>query len=1069
MDNYTIIHLHSDLSNGTTNIDSITKYEKYIDKAKELNMKAIAFTEHGNIFQWKKKKDYCEKNGLKYIHGIECYITSTLSEKIRDNYHTCLYARNFQGFLEINKLISNANNRTDGHFYYVPRITIDEFLNLSNNIIISSACLGGILASNVEDLKIKYLDYFIKNKNRCFLELQHHLVKDQIDYNSYLYELHKKYELNLIVGTDTHALNKEHLKGRSILQKSKSIYFDNEKGWDLSLKTYEELINLYKQQNNIDITYIYEALENTNKLADMVEEFSIDKSYKYPKLYNDSEKVFIKKIKEGIKNRHIDKKENYEDYKKRINYEFETIKTNGSTDFFLLEEDLKSMCRSKNIQYGYSRGSVSGSEIAYVLHITDVDSIKHKMNFERFMNLERVSLADVDTDYAPKDRETIKEYLFNKKGLYCSEIITFNTIALKGAIRDVARALEISLSEVGDICNNIENNEKEYRSKEKYKELFEYVDILQGVIVSVGSHPCGFIVSPIPLDENIGTFTTTTSKYPISQINMKEVDSLNFVKLDILGLDNIQVINEVCQLVNIERLTPDNIDDTDEKVWDSIIEDNLGIFQWESSFAHDYYKKLFSKNTIGKIRNKNPNFSYIDLFSIGNGAIRPAGESYREALANGEFKDNGHKALNEFLAPTLGYLVYQEQIIEFLHTFCGFTMGEADIVRRGFAKKTGTEQYMPKIKEGFYKTMEKNYNTSKKESEKIIVDFIKVIEDASDYLFSENHAKPYSYIGYACAWLRYYYPLEFLTVCSNIWTDDEGKTKKIMEYAKKVDINIVSPKFRYSKGGYFYNKKTNSIYKGVGSIKFLNSTVANELYDLKDNSYNNFYELLKDIKEKTSCNSRQLNILIKCQYFSEFGKINKLLQFVNYFDILYLKKSPKKTTTNSKILNNDIINIINNNSIATKSTYTKFNFDKTLEEIWYFIEDKDISFKDKIAFQKDILGYIDYKNDKLNKRYVLVSNINLKYTPVINTYCLGNGKTCKCKISKKIWNNEPIQENDIIFIHSMKEKFGYNKIGEKKDKKGNIKPIFKKDESKLEWWINEYSIIKNMDEVLKNV
>lgn len=1074
MDNYTITHLHSMLSSATTNIDSITKFESYIDRAKELGMKSIAFTEHSNLFMWKKKKEYCEKNGLKYIHGVECYITNDLTEKIRDNYHTCLYAANFSGFKELNKLISKANNRASclvigdtEQFYYVPRITMDDFLSLSENIIISSACLGGVLHKCTDEvIKQRYLDYFIKHKDRCFLEIQHHLVKDQMDYNKYLYELHLKYDIPLLVATDTHALNKEHLRGRSILQKAKGIFFDNEDGWDLSLKTYDELIELYKQQDSVPMDEVYIALENTNKLADMVEEYPIDKSYKYPKLFENSEKIFIEKIREGVISRGLDKKPNYKEYTDRINYEFKTIKANGSIDFFLLEEDLKSMCRKNDIQYGYSRGSVSGSVIAYVLYITEIDSIKHRMNFERFMNLERVSLADVDTDYAPKDREKVKDYLFEKKGLYCSEIITFNTIALKGAIRDVGRALEIPLSEISEMCENIEQYEQKYRKDKKYNELFEYVDLLQGVIVSVGTHPCGFIVSPIPLDENIGLFTTSTSKYPISQINMKEVDALNFVKLDILGLDNIQVINEVCELAGIERLTPDNIDEYDQKVWDSISEDNLGIFQWESSFAYDYFKKLFSKETVAKIKAKNPNFNNMDLFSVGNGAIRPAGSSYRTELSEGIYKDNGHKALNDFLAPTLSYLVYQEQIIEFLHSFCGFTMGEADIVRRGFAKKTGTGEYIPKIKAGFEKTMLEKYNTSKEESEKIIVSFIQVIEDASSYLFSENHAKPYSYIGYACAWLRYYYPIEFLTVCSNIWSDNKEKTDKIINYAKKVNIKVISPRFRYSKGGYFYNKEANSIYKGIGSIKFMNSTVADNLYDLKDNVYEGFYDLLKDIKEKTSCNSKQLDLLVRCDYFNEFGGINKILNFIKCFDVLFLKKAPKIKTIAEKILYPNVVKIIENNSSPTAATYTKFDYDKSLQEIWSCLDNKDASIQDKIVFQKEILGYIDYRNPKMDKRFVLISDIDTKYTPTMNTQCLNNGGTSICKISKKIWNDQPLKENQIIYIHAMERKFRMKKVGETTDKRGKIKPLFEPTEE-LIWFITRYVIIEDLEEAIE--
>lgn len=230
-------------------------------------------------------------------------------------------------------------------------------------------------------------------------------------------------------------------------------------------------------------------------------------------------------------------------------------------------------------------------------------------------------------------------------------------------------------------------------SQKKYPDVFKYVDLVNGVVVSVGNHPAGCVVSPIPVDEWFGTFTTSSDEYPVSLLNMKEIDSLNFVKLDILGLDNIGLIYKTCDLAGIPFATPDNIPADDMVVWNSIKDDTTMIFQWESQSATAYLKQLFSDETIARIREKNPNFSYMDLLSIGNGAIRPAGESYRDKLAQGIYQDNGHEALNKFLAPTLGYLVYQEQIIEFLHSFCGYSMGEADIVRRGFAKNGNWKIY----------------------------------------------------------------------------------------------------------------------------------------------------------------------------------------------------------------------------------------------------------------------------------------------------------------------------------------------------------------------------------------
>ena len=219
----------------------------------------------------------------------------------------------------------------------------------------------------------------------------------------------------------------------------------------------------------------------------------------------------------------------------------------------LLQEDIINFCHKNNIWQGYSRGSVSGSLISYTMGITDADSVKFNLIFERFMNPERVSLPDIDTDFPPSQREIVKQYIVNKPGIYCSDIVTFNTIALKGAIRDVGRSLEIPLSEVDKIAKNIEVDEDKYRKQ--YPELFKYVDLLNGVNVSVGSHPSGLLISPVTINDNIGTFTTSTSDYLISQINMKEVDSLNYVKLDLLGLDNIELINKTYEMANIERLT----------------------------------------------------------------------------------------------------------------------------------------------------------------------------------------------------------------------------------------------------------------------------------------------------------------------------------------------------------------------------------------------------------------------------------------------------------------------------------------------------------------------------------
>jgi DNA polymerase-3 subunit alpha len=1020
MKNYTILHLHTDLSTATTNIDSVTKSEDYIKRASELGMKAIAFTEHGNILNWAKKKETCEKYGLKYIHGIEAYLTETLDEKIRDNYHCCLYAKNYDGVKELNKLISKSFNRKDNHFYYTPRITLDELEQTSDNIIITSACLGGIFGKADKYIQDRYLKFFMKNKNRCYLEIQHHLDEKQVKLNQKLFKLAKENDLNLTVGTDTHALNEIHAKGRKILQQAKKINFSDEDKWDITFKTYDELIDMYQKQNAIPMNEVLKALENTNKIADSIETFDINREYKYPKLWDNPEELLKEKINKGIKEKGLNKLDNFKtEYLPRIKEELKTYKHNKAIDFLLLDEDIKSYARQNNRLPGYSRGSVSGSLVAYIIGLTDMDSIKHKLNFQRFMNVERVSLADIDTDWDKDDRKFIKEYIYNKEGLYCADIITFNTVALKGSIRDVGRALEIPLSEINEICDNIENKEEEYRAS--YPQLFEYVDIINGTIVSVGTHPCGVVVSDRELDENMGLMSLSTCDYPVTMLNMKEIDSQNYVKLDLLALDNITLINKTCRLLGIERLNPNNVPD-DEKVWKSIRDNTLGIFQWEGT-GENYIKDLFSDETIANVKKYNPNFKYIDLFSVGNGAIRPAGASYREQLSKGIFKDNGHKALNEFLNPTLGYLVYQEQIIEFLNKFCGFTMGEADIVRRGFAKKTGTEQYIPKIKEGFTKTMKDEYGLSEEESDKIIVDFLKVIYDASSYLFSLNHSQAYSYIGYICGYLRYYYPLEFLTTMFNIYEGDIDKTKKIVDYAEKLNIKLKNPKFRYSKGEYFMDKETNSIYKGISSIKFVSKNAGKILYDLKDRSYDTFIDLLIDIGNKI--NNKNIDILIRLNYFEEFGTIPKLLKVHE----LYQEFNGKKQISKDKYPKlNKIFN-----KFAIKETDKRFTFDSTLSMLKFMekhIGNKKNDITQLVQDYFEFTGSCDIK-DKTFGNKNLVINIDTKYAPKVTLYSLSQGKTIIIKIYKKNFSLNPLEVGDIIGIKSAEWKYKKKKVDNK--------------------------------------
>jgi DNA polymerase-3 subunit alpha len=364
----------------------------------------------------------------------------------------------------------------------------------------------------------------------------------------------------------------------------------------------------------------------------------------------------------------------------------------------------------------------------------------------------------------------------------------------------------------------------------------------------------------------------------------------------------------------------------------------------------------------------------------------------------------------------------------------------------------------------------------KEQAERELKEVIDVLINASSYMFGYNHSTGYSMLGYLCGYYRYYHPLEFICSILNN-ADNMEDTVSGIELAKLKNIKILSPKFGYSAGKYMPSKETNSIYKGIGSIKGLNETVGDELYKLgqEHEKFDNFLLLLMSVTDLTSCTSAHLNTLIKLNFFSDYGKSKKLLRILE----LFLKFSKKdkvgicifKQQFKKDKLEEDTIKLIRKYSEnESEKTLSKVDTYSMLQDIISKIPNEDIAFKDSLSNELEYLGYIDYKNDKLEKRYALITELNTKYTPIVNTYCLNNGVSCKCKIGKKIWNNcGELKEKDVIYIHSMEKKFGWKKVGEKTDKKGNVKPVFEVDETKQEWHITNYSIIPNMEEILNEL
>ncbi|MGL5717168.1 MAG: PHP domain-containing protein [Paraclostridium sp.] len=571
MKNFIHCHVHTHFSNSILT-DSPNSPDDYVKKAKELGMKGIIFTEHGNCISWYKKKKLLEENGMKYVHAVEGYVCNHTDQT--NSFHILVYAINYDGKNEINRLITKSYLR-DGHFYRRPRFTIDELLDCKN-IIISTACLAGALnAKEDKSVANKILEWGDKNQGRLFLEIQPHNHPEQIEYNNKLINMNEwGSRYNLIATNDVHYTTREYGDLRKEMQLSKKMNFTDEDSFDLSLKSYDQMLEGFIRQG-VDERIAIKALENTNVLYDMIEEYDIDKSFKFPHIYDNAMQEMVNRCLKEFHNKGFTGKQEYVD---RLIDELETFKVMGAESYMLLFSDWAKGCLEMDIQWGFSRGSASGSLVSYLLGITDIDPIMWNTSFSRFMNRHRITLADIDVDIPPSQRNQAKKWFYNHPKLNCSEIIAHGTEQEKGSIDAICRSMNISLDDAKKIKSNI----SDARKSGDWDELFEKVDGLNGCVVSISSHPAGVLVSDLDIESELGLITITDKTADggarsVCQLNMKELEELGYVKADALGLANIGVINQTFKYINKNRLNPQTCDFNDMNVWNEIRTSPVGI------------------------------------------------------------------------------------------------------------------------------------------------------------------------------------------------------------------------------------------------------------------------------------------------------------------------------------------------------------------------------------------------------------------------------------------------------------------------------------------------------------
>ena len=595
-----------------------------------------------------------------------------------------------------------------------------------------------------------------------------------------------------------------------------------------------------------------------------------------------------------------------------------------------------------------------------------------------------------------------------------SYILSLGTISDKGTIDEIGRALKIPLNEVKEIKDLYDNSPE--KAREKYPNVFYYFDGLLNTVVSQGFHPAGIVASPITLPDNYGVFEDKDGKI-VSCLDMEEIHECGLVKYDILGLKNVGIIQEVYKMIGKPYPKSYEINWEDKKVWEDIKTSPVGVFQYESNFAFESLKKFDAKS--------------IDDLTLVNACIRPSGTTYRDDVFAHKKHKNPSKLIDSVLENSLNYLVYQEQTIAFLQEVCGLSGGEADNVRRaiGRKQKDRLDAAMPKILEGYCNKSDK----PREEAEKEVKEFLKVIEDSASYQFGYNHSTAYSLIGYMCAYLRYYYPAQFITAFLNYAANDED-IKNGTQLARLKGIKIISPKFRHSTS--VYSCDNNIVYKGASSIKGLSKTIGDKLYSLKDKNYPTFFDFLLDCKEN-SIGIADLTILIKLDYFSEFGTIGKLLKYIDIYNELYNRKMIKKDKEY-------LVKRIYLSGFCTKETekqYSGFDSERCLRELWKLMEkdNQDIPFRDKIKYQLDYFGYINLIDENANPEHWMVTDFVVRgNNRMVSLYRLKDGERQTVKIRAKTYTSNPFNKGDILqIICFIKEgKWMFNSETEKWEKSG---------------------------------
>ncbi|MDY6065283.1 MAG: DNA polymerase III subunit alpha [Finegoldia sp.] len=902
IDTFTHLHLHTEYSL----LDGFCPIEELLDKANELGMKAIAITDHGNMFGVVKFYKECKKRGIKPIIGCEIYVTNgDFREKNPENKfynHLVLLAENQEGYKNLMKIVSLGY--TEG-FYYKPRVDKNVLRTYADGIIALSACLKGEVQENLirygydraRETAGEYKDIF--GKDNFFLELQDHGTDRDRAVVQYLPKIAEEEGLGLVATNDVHYIEKDDYKIHNILiciQTGKKLDEENKLSYvpgEFFLRSEEQMKALFRDNP--------EAIENTKKIADRCQvdlEFgNLHLPYfAIPQNYTNFS-YLQEMVYKGLEEKYGDENE---EARERCDYELSVIKDMGYVDYFLIVCDFIKFAKGQGIPVGPGRGSAAGSIVSYCLDITDIDPLKYDLLFERFLNPERVSMPDIDIDFCYERREEVIDYVTKKYGKdKVAQIVTFGTMAARNAIRDVGRVLDLDYKLVDDTAKKIPNTlhmtidkalevsselQDLYTSNETARKLIDIARRVEGLPRHTSTHAAGVVISKAPIVEYVPLAVNKDAV--ITQFNMTELEELGLLKMDFLGLRTLTVISDSIKLIKENREVDVKFDgsEVNDKNVLSIYNkaQTLGIFQFESKGMRNFLKELRPER-------------FDDLIAA-NALFRPGPMNeipqYIKNKHNQEKVTYLHPLLEDILKPTYGTIVYQEQVMQIVQKVAGFSLGEADNLRRAMSKKK-----MEVMEAGRQKFIYGEEDTDgniliegairRGVGEDVANQIYDLMIDFAKYAFNKSHSAAYSLVSVRTAWLKVYYPVEFMAALLSSVMQNTSQVSLYIAECKRLGIEILSPDINYSTSK--FSVEGDKIRFGLMAIKNVGSNLINNLVMSRNKagkykSFRDFVERMYNM-DSSSLNKRAIESLIKAGAFSSLGETRKGLM-LNYESVI---------------------------------------------------------------------------------------------------------------------------------------------------------------------------------------